>query len=636
MCGLVGVVNTGRNTLEINQSTIIDLDKAMDVQNHRGPDDQGVCGINFNESTSVSKRYAKELLSENKYDGIVGFNRLSIRDLTMAGHQPMTSDDGKVILLFNGEIYNDKDLRNRLALVNYKFKGSSDTETILAYYLEFGLDKMLEVLNGMFAIVIIDLRYNTMHIIRDRMGIKPLYYSMMNNRIYFASELKSIIQFRDFVRKLDVDAFNSRLLFARPSNKVLLSGVELVEPGEVISINYQGSIKKKKYFELDNYERKNDINFEDALNKCDYIIGDCVKRQMVSDVKVGCQVSGGIDSTLITYYASNFSNNELKDGISIVGNESPLEENYINTVGEKLNIDIHKYSVDSDYFVDNYEKMIWHNDAPVYMPHFSSFLKIGEKAKEHVTVLLSGEGADEIAGGYGRLSAGILQPFMSGFTPTKSNINSYKQYSEYAVMKERTLTSLSHIKQNNLLDLIQDEINIFDNFSGSNLDKHLKYELTQRLPEGLLRQDKMTMASSVENRVPLLDNEFVDFIMQLPEHMLVRFKKESPISIGNNPFDWLEGKYILKKLVANQFGHDFAFRDKTIMAIDQRTILNSERFKSYFYEELYPSLKNRGIIDNNKILDLYQNVTSISMDDFVSLWRAISLETWCKLFLDNN
>lgn len=636
MCGIVGLVNVNRKAELIHKDDLNDIYTAMEVQKHRGPDDMGVVSFSFSEKRTYSPKGAFDTDAFNIMDGVIGFNRLSIKDLSIEGHQPMTALDGQVILAFNGEIYNDKELKAALIEKGYKFRSTTDTEVILNLYLEYGFESMIEKLNGMFAIVIVDLRYGMIWMARDRFGIKPFYYTFYKDKIAFASELKSIIQFRDFACKLDIKALNSRLIFSRSSRAVLLDRVELLEPGCVIKIKYDADIKRWSFFDLNKYERNSDKykTINDAMEAMEEVISKAITRQMVSDVKVGCQLSGGIDSTIVSYFANQKKGDNLNDAISVVDAKGLIgEENYIDYVGNTLNLDIHKTSLEESYFLENYERMIWHNDAPVYQPYFVCFLKLAEEARKYVTVLLSGEGADEVAGGYSRFAAGVYQPFLQKLKAVEG-LKSYNSYAEYAVMSDQTITNLCSANWTGVKELIQEQVDLFNGFEGSNLTRHLKYEISERLPEGLLRQDKMTMACSIENRVPLLDNEVVDFIMQLPEDMLIRFVNSSPMNLSDNPMEWVQGKCILKELVAKWFGRDFAYRKKQIMALDRRTMVTSKDFKEYFYDAVYPVMKQRGLLDADYIRKLYENIWTISDIDFSSMWRAISTETWCQLFLD--
>lgn len=304
----------------------------------------------------------------------------------------------------------------------------------------------------------------------------------------------------------------------------------------------------------------------------DGILTDAVARQLVSDVKVGCQISGEIDSTLVSYYANKADISYLNDGVSIVDNTliGGVEEHYIDIVSNILNLDEHKFKMDEEFFLGNYERAVWCNDAPIYKPYFLSFYLLAKEAKKYVTVLMSGEGADETAGGYGRFAAGVFQPFMAKLHLGAGALKSYDSYAEYEVMSDSTILGFTANGYDNSKELILKEIERFNQFKGSNFTKQLKYETKYRLPESCLRQDKMTMASSIENRVPLLDNDVVDFIMELPENMLLHFKEGSPLEMGNNPFEWVDGKYIYKELLARKFGHDFVYRKKALWFLTKR------------------------------------------------------------------
>ncbi|MCR2046577.1 asparagine synthase (glutamine-hydrolyzing) [Acetatifactor muris] len=608
----------------------------MEVQRHRGPDDQGIVAFRY-DGTVKEAETADKLYGEGNFDGGFGFNRLSIKDLSIEGHQPMLSGNKKVILVFNGEIYNDVELRKELINKGYNFRSTTDTEVILKMYEEYGFEQMIGRLNGMFAIVIMDLRTNFLYMARDRFGIKPLYYSDIDGKIYFASELKSLIQFKGFKRELDFDAFNARIIFSRPSDKVLLKNVNMLAPGWALIVSPDGNVRRWQFWNIDHYERQNKYkNIDDAIEALDCILADAVERQLVSDVKVGCQVSGGIDSTLVSYYANKADVPNLNAGVSIVDNTQAgrIEEHYIDIVSNTLNLEEHKFRMDEEFFINNYERASWCNDAPIYKPFFLSFYLLAKQAKNYVTVLMSGEGSDETAGGYGRFAAGVFQPFMSKFNLRSGSLKSYDSYAEYEVMSDSTILGFTAKDYDNTAELIENEIDRFNEFKGSNFTKHLKYETMYRLPESCLRQDKMTMASSIENRVPLLDNDVVDFIMELPESMLLHFKEGSPLEMGDNPFEWIDGKYIYKELLARKFGHDFVYRKKGIMVFDEKTLLACTGFKTLFYNKIFPSMKRRNVIDYDHIEKLYRNLAGLNKNEFNLMWRVIGLETWCQQFID--
>lgn len=640
MCGISGIVRF-KDKATCRGREIHSIANAITVQHHRGPDDSGICGIDF-EKQIIEENKAPEYFYglNHVYNGVFGFNRLSIKDVSELGHQPMISGDGKVVIIFNGEIYNDEMLRKELIMEGVKFKGTSDTEVILNLYLNHGILETLNKLNGMFAFAIADVRTRYIYIARDRVGIKPLYYHVDAEGIEFSSELKGLLQFDNVEKKLDIDAYNSRLIFSRPSDKVLIEGCHLLEPGKFIAFNYRGEIKKKTFFNIDSYKRhhanESFKNLEETIEEADRIISDAVSRQLVSDVNVGCQLSGGIDSSIVTYYANKNKTNKLNDTVSIVKEINDGEEKYIDIVENSLELNAHKFVLSDNYFVDNYQQMVWDNDAPLYKPFFSAFNYLAFGAKDYVTVLLSGEGLDEIAAGYNRFASGVFQPFVAKMNSCNSSVRSYTSYAEYAVMSDSTQVDLLSVDYKEYDKLIQEQIDIFNSFEGSNLEKHLKYEVRERLPESLLRQDKMTMAHSIENRVPLLDNEVIDFTMSLPEEYLIRFGDVSPANLSDNPLTWVQGKYLFKELIAKKFGRDFAYRNKATMneSMNERRMICSAKFREYLYEQIIPHMHSRGLMDTKEVLRCYENINTISIKEFNGMWRAIGLETWCQLFLD--
>lgn len=637
MCGITGLIHVSQRVRKLNRKVFEEMDYALKIQAHRGPDDSGCVAFDFGQRHSYPAKKALDIEKSCVADGIVGFNRLSIKDLTAEGHQPMLAINGQVILTFNGEIYNDRELRENLQCQGWHFKSKTDTEVVLNCYLAYGFREMLNKLNGMFAISIVDLRSGEIWLARDRFGIKPMYYMIRNDILVFGSELKGILAFKEFDFRLDENAFMERMIFNRPGSAVLIEGVELLEPGCAISIKYgEERVNKARYYDIDCYERESRPHYsmQKAMEELEDILSRAIARQMVSDVKVGCQLSGGVDSTLVSYFAGKNRYGKIEDAISVVDAKGmSAEEPYIDYVGEKLGLQVHKTTLAESYFLEHYERMIWHNDAPVYQPYFICFLKLAEEARNHVTVLLSGEGADEVAGGYPRFAAGVYQPFIQK-TGEGGILRRYSDYAEYAVMADQTIRNPCLQDVSSCEKVIQNQLSVFQRFHGSNLTKHLKYEIYERLPEGLLRQDKMTMACSIENRVPLLDNEVVDFLMRIPEEMLVRFMNASPIGLSENPLDWVTGKSILKEVVSKHLGWDFAYRKKEIMTLDKRAMLTSVGFQEYFYDYNLPSMKKRGLLNAECVEQLYSRLKEISNLEFTCLWRAISMETWCQIFLD--
>ncbi len=205
----------------------------------------------------------------------------------------------------------------------------------------------------------------------------------------------------------------------------------MLDPGQGIIISSKGDTRFWNFYNINDHERAEGkySRIDEVMEEADYILSDVTARQMLSDVKVGTQLSGGIDSTVVSYFANKMDGNRLKDGISIIDDAGANgEEFYMDIVGKTLELDVHKYKMEPDYYAENYMRTIWYNDAPVYSPYFANHLKIAEKAKKHVTVTLSGEGADEVAGGYNRFAHGIYQPFISNIGKNSNKLISYNTY----------------------------------------------------------------------------------------------------------------------------------------------------------------------------------------------------------------
>ena len=500
---------------------------------------------------------------------------------------------------------------------------------------------MIRKLNGMFSIVVVDLRIDRMFVARDRFGIKPLYYSVQNECLYFASEIKALIQFREFKRELDTDAYYMNLLFPKLGERLIIKNVEALKPGTYITFNIASErviISRNTYFDIDQYvERREFQKEEDALDELSFVLRNAVKRQLVSDVQVGCQVSGGIDSTLIAYYMLENEKGNTINAFSVVDPYDANEEKYVDHVEKQIGINLYKYKADVDFFINHYEDVIWYSDVPLHKAYASEYYKIAMNAREkNCTVLLSGEGADEIAGGYSRFANGCFVPFISSLKQNNSSITSYDSYTDYVVLVGSAYNEgIRLIPSKNNIDLfIKEYVDIFNGYTGSDFEKELKFETAYGLRDLLIRQDKMMMAWSIENRVPFLDNEVVDFMFSLPEDLLVQFADKSPMNLGKNIFTWVEGKYLLMALTAKKFGNEFAYRKKTGMAFNEKKIFGSPQFKDIYKRNILPGIKERGILDANKVDELYQNMDGNSVRQIGVMWRAMNMELWCQLFID--
>jgi len=633
MCGIAGFFNR-KNKMENNT---FEISAMIETQQHRGPNDIGIVGVKLDQG--ICKQLSLNTGTDDLWDAMIGFVRLSIRDLTVSGHQPMISPDSKVILTFNGEIYNAEQFRNELIKDGVKFRGKSDTEIVLHLYLKYGIEKTARILNGMFAISILDMRTHKLFLLRDRVGIKPLYYAMTGARFAYASEIKCFLALKDFERRLSYNNLVENFTFYKPLENVLLQNVYQVEAGQYIVVDTRTwNMNKYKYFSLDAYVRPKSINYTDAEIK--HMAADklrqCVNQQKVSDVKVGCQLSGGVDSSLVTYFASTEdTRNPLKDSISVIfdGEEKGYSEgSYMHHVGQKCNIDIHEAVMNVDYVMKNYERTLWHGDTVIGRPNSIGLLMLTQTAKANVTVLVSGEGADELMGGYEMFSRAIeVETALTNGTPyviesVRNQPEVVRNFAEYAVIaQQKTNESLCKeiLPGYNNKEILNSRIELFNSFSGSSFDKQIKYAMKSYLPELLLCQDKMSMANSIENRVPVLDNDFIDFAFNIPQEYLIR-----------NVDGKMQGKYLLKEICADLFGHDFAYRRKMGFGLPYYRYFKDKRFRAYFYDTIVSGSKKRGIINANTLIDWYETLDKKAWGECEIFWKACSLEAWCQMFID--
>lgn len=635
MCGITGYINTDNSVIA---STAV-IRKMLTAQKHRGPDDSGIMA--FSLKNQAAKEYSHQEIQsvDQPFEGMLGFNRLSILDLSANGHQPMCSPDGKVILMLNGEIYNAFDLKPALVADGCKFKSTTDTEVVLYLYLKYGFRGMVEKLNGMFAIVVVDLRESKLYITRDRFGIKPLYYYNKNEVFAFSSELKSFYALEGFKAELNESKLDEYLVFRNNLHNTLLKDVHCIEPGYYFTYSPGNAISSTRYFDINQYNRQpnNNNSFKDETEKLREVLKASVESQLMSDVKLGCQLSGGVDSSLVTALAKEIKQDDLLKSISIVfDNKSFTEKPYIDRVAKQLDIISHQFPLQSDYYQQQIQKATWHFEQPINHPNTIAIYLLAQRAREYVTVLLSGEGADEVFGGYSRFYA-VMYPysnrtFWSGLKKAGTGVFTYlKQYADPFNRANLNVASMStpmakSLKSNfDYKEATQHRREIFNSLTGSVFDKQVKYDISTYLPDLLTRQDKMSMAHSIENRVPFLDNEVVAHSFKIPENYLIKRKAAESTNTE---------KYILKKVTADVFGNDFAFRNKMGFGIPLREFMTKPSFNAYLKSEILTGLAKRKILNTNQITSWINNLLTINQAQLDALWVVVSLEIWMKQFID--
>lgn len=502
MCGISGITNKNVNIVE----------NMTDITCHRGPDDRGV--------------YEDENVT-------LGHSRLSIQDLSDAGHQPMASSTGRYVIVFNGEIYNFKRLKNK---IDSNFKSISDTEVILELFETFGI-KGVSKLSGIYAFAIWDKKEKKLILSRDKQGVKPIYYSIKNNNLIFCSELKSIFLHAG-IKKINPNALNSFFKFGYVTGEqTIFEGIYKVMPGQTLT--FQNNILEKFNFSK-NIEIPEINNKNEAKKIIPEILTSVVKDQMISDVPVGLFLSGGIDSNLLLSLMTEVSNYKINTYSSFfrVNKNDDFKFNYDARIAKKsaeyFKSNHNEIMIDEESIIDNIENAIWHMDEPNANSSLVPNYLLAKNASKSNKVVLSGEGGDEVFGGYDRYkSIRIIDKFTHIPRKARKTIlnlipnsilneknkfrlgdaSAFEIYMSFAVNNEKYAQSIHNLNiQNDYLESFLSKYLNKQDLLASIINVEMNSWL---LDDYLMRADKMCMAFGLENRVPFLDERLIELSNKL-------------------------------------------------------------------------------------------------------------------------
>ena len=638
MCGIVGYFNFDNEPVNP-----LLLARMVDLQRHRGPDDQGM--RLFSLARGQSKEFReRDPVSSLNFEGALGFNRLSILDLSERGHQPMCNDDQSIFLAFNGEIYNAFDYRAELEAANYKFRSRTDTEVILRLYERFGLEGTLDRLNGMFALVIVDLRSREVHLVRDQFGIKPLYWARQGKTLFFGSEPKSFQLHPGFDTRLEESNLDEYFSFRYcAADRFLIQTVRQLRPGHCLTFTASGNERIRQYYAIPDSPTHADISRERALDELKQHLCQSVQSQLLSDVNVGCQLSGGIDSSLVTYFAGRQWTSAM-DGFSIIFRDADLsEEKWILQAAIAANVNSHRFYLEEADCLNALEMATWHLDQPINHPNSLGIFHLAKRSRPFVTVMLSGEGADELFGGYARFSYANMRPAIRRWLPLLTQIPNYGEKfsrnfgaeftdsTEFfigASMFQRSADLLQLRPEADLAPVFARRRALFEEGHGDYLSNCMKYEMQTYLVDLLVRQDKMTMAHSIENRVPYLDRDLVSFVRKLPIDLLVGNKLALRDQQTRNT------KIILKNLARTIFDDKFVYRPKSGFTLPLLSLYKDKRFVSLMQDRILPGIRKRGVIQADTVNRWWANVENLPRSIDEKLWISIAFELWAQQFLE--
>ena len=631
MCGITGIMYF-RNAARVEAETLRKMCAAMV---HRGPDDEGIY-----------------------IDGAVGIGmrRLSIVDLA-TGHQPLSNEDGNVWIVFNGEIYNHAELREKLQARGHHYRTNSDTETIIHLYEEYGTE-CVHHLQGMFAFAIWDARQQRLFIARDRLGIKPLYYRVTSDRIAWGSEIKVILAGSDEGREFDRTALPEYLAFGYLSGPdTFYRGIVKLMPGHWMTVDSTGKLHIERYWDLPVHQAEPKPASEYIATFRD-MLEHAVRSHLMSDVPLGVFLSGGVDSSAVAALMTKIRRAPVET-FSIGYSEDQYSElPYARIVARHLNSAHHEVLVSQQEFFDALPQLIRHEDEPIVWPSSVPLYFVAKLAQQHVKVVLTGEGADETLAGYtryaftlknaawdrvyrgivpgairGAIRGSIADSSLLGATIRRKlshtflarNGNSWASFyfdnffSAFSGAEQDGLLTDEVRRQCSAGSAYANVLQYWENSSGEMLHRLLYTDIKTYLVELLMKQDNMSMAASIESRVPFLDHPLVEFATNIPQSL----------QLGG-----LSGKHILKKAVEDLLPHSILYRPKLGFPTPWSRWLAGRQLDVIRNLLMEPRSLDRGLFRRDGVEKLFQEHRAGYRDNYDRIWRLLNLELWHRACLE--
>jgi asparagine synthase (glutamine-hydrolysing) len=626
MCGIAGFIVKDKNAPMAEREAL--LDAMCRVIKHRGPDDQGMF---------VKNRAA------------IGMRRLSIIDLA-GGHQPIFNEDGTIAIVFNGEIYNFQELKKELESRGHRFQTNSDTETIVHAYEEFGED-CPNHLRGMFAFAIWDEKEEKLFVARDRVGKKPLYFTRTKSgALLFGSELKSLMLHPEFEREINNEALDAYLTFGYvPDPLCIFRNVEKLAPGHFLIFQNDKTITKQ-YWDF-RYEISETRKEEDYLDELRSLIDEAVRVRLISEVPLGAFLSGGVDSSAVVGYMARNMNQPVKT-FSIGFDEDSYDElKYARIAAKHFGTDHHEFIVTPD-IVEIVDELVWHFDEPFADSSALPTYMVSKLARDYVTVILSGDGGDELFAGYTRyvvdkkrssvarlprfVREGLMKPLSERLPHGAFGRNYLRNVSLAPV--DRYIDSISHFTQLNKRILYTKDFRaklgnngfsaghkLFRSYAekidtGDAVDKLLYLDSKTYLPGDILTKvDRMSMAVSLEARTPLLDHKLIEFVTRIP---------------SSSKLKGLETKHIFKRAVRSLVPDEILDRPKQGFGVPIQEWINRQLREQIHETLMSQKVRERGIVEPDYIALLLEEHERNRRDHSSTLWALFVLELWYRRCFD--
>jgi asparagine synthase (glutamine-hydrolysing) len=632
MCGIAGILEFGR----AGRADSAVLHGMCDVMAHRGPDDDG-----FFIDGNVG----------------IGMRRLSIVDLA-TGHQPISNEDGSVWIVFNGEIYNHRALREQLITSGHQYRTQSDTETIVHLYEQYGKD-CVQHLRGMFAFAIWDAKKRSLFIARDRLGIKPLYYRRTAQSFLFGSEIKVLQAYPGGNRSFNRAVLPEFLSFGYLSGEdTFYEGVYKLLPGHRLEIDEHGALSMEPYWDLKVtpvLEGHDDRFYVESYRE---LLEGAVSSHLMSDVPLGVFLSGGLDSSAVAALMTRIRREPIETFSVGYPEHTYSELPYARTVAKHLNSQHHEVFVSREDFFGALPKLIWHEDEPIVWPSSVSLFFVAQLARERVKVVLTGEGSDETLAGYSRY-AFTLQNMAFDRVYRSVVPKGFRRYVRDSISHSGWISAsarrkLSHtflgldgaswisfyfdnffsafpekVQADLLTDSFQQEISahspyrnvlaFWEQSSGETLQRLLYTDIKTYLVELLMKQDNMSMAASIESRVPFLDHVLVEWATRVPAKIQIRGRA---------------GKTILKKAMEDLLPESIIYRSKLGFPTPWSGWLAGTQLDQIEQLLLEPRSLQRGFFRRSAIEKLFREHRAQFHDHYDRIWRLLNLELWHRVCLE--
>jgi len=643
MCGICGIFHYGTGQ-PASESALLDALLEMNRQIlHRGPDDGG---------TLVSGPAG------------LAMRRLSIIDVK-AGHQPLSNEDGTIWIVFNGEIYNHDDLRRQMIARGHRYRTHSDTESIVHLYEEYGED-CVQHLRGMFAFALWDKPKGTFFAARDRVGIKPFYYYLHDGTFLFASEIKSLLAAPGVRAEFNPAALSEYLAFGYISGEeTLFAGIRKLAPGHTLTLKRSAAPEIRRYWDLsvaENPEQDSARNSERHprefyVRRYRELLEDAVSSHLMSEVPLGVFLSGGLDSSAVAALTARSRNDSIQTFAVGYGEQAYSELPYAKIVADHIHSQHHEVQVTRRQFFDSLPDVIWHEDEPVCWPSSVALYHLAKLTRQHVTVVLTGEGSDETLAGYTRYPWTVWNARMDAAyrAVTPAGLRSVVRQQIHSSMLGATLRrKLEHtclgrdgeswpsfyfdnfysaFSAAEQMDLLQPELQssisstyssnmqVWQRSSGTLLKRLLYTDINTYLVELLMKQDQMSMAASLESRVPFLDHPLVEFAASIPSSYATK---------------GMEGKSILKSAVEDILPHSIIYRKKMGFPTPWSGWLVGEQLQDLEDLLLEPRSMRRNLFQPEAIRKLFAEHRTRTRDNSNRIWRLLNLELWFRVFIDRD